>query len=33
MRVGGTTSDFFLREWAGVNPENGDPQWFYDDKN
>lgn len=33
MRVGGTSSDFFLREWAGVNPENGDPQWYRTDEN
>lgn len=33
MRVGGTSSDFYLREWAGVNPENGDPQWYMDDAN
>jgi hypothetical protein len=19
---------FYMREWAGVNPENGDPQWY-----
>lgn len=28
MQVGGTISDFFLKEWAGVNPANGDPLWY-----
>ncbi|MBB2147694.1 SusC/RagA family TonB-linked outer membrane protein [Pedobacter gandavensis] len=28
MRVGGTISDFYLKEWAGVNPANGDPLWY-----
>ncbi|MCX2453992.1 TonB-dependent receptor [Pedobacter sp. PLR] len=31
MRVGGTISDFFLKEWAGVNPDNGDPLWYKND--
>ncbi|WP_316748551.1 TonB-dependent receptor [Pedobacter gandavensis] len=31
MRVGGTISDFYLKEWAGVNPENGDPLWYKND--
>lgn len=27
-RVGGSVHDFFLVEWAGVNPETGLPQWY-----
>lgn len=30
MRVGGTISDFYLKEWAGVDPANGDPLWYKD---
>lgn len=26
--VGGSIYDFYLKEWAGINPENGNPQWF-----
>ncbi len=25
---GGSLYDFYLIEWAGVNPENGNPQWY-----
>lgn len=25
---GGSLYDFYLVEWAGVNPENGHPQWY-----
>ncbi|MDR0506390.1 MAG: TonB-dependent receptor [Dysgonamonadaceae bacterium] len=25
---GGSLYDFYLIEWAGVNPENGKPQWY-----
>ncbi|MCH4895829.1 SusC/RagA family TonB-linked outer membrane protein [Marinilabiliaceae bacterium JC040] len=28
--VGGSRYDFYLKEWAGVNPDNGDPLWFCD---
>ncbi|SFE42776.1 TonB-linked outer membrane protein, SusC/RagA family [Pedobacter antarcticus] len=28
LRIGGSIYDFYLREWAGVNPENGNPQWY-----
>lgn len=28
---GGSLYDFWLYEWAGVNPENGDAQWAYYD--
>ncbi len=31
--VGGSLYDFYLIEWAGVNRENGQPQWYrYDGK-
>ncbi|MDR0893391.1 MAG: TonB-dependent receptor [Mediterranea sp.] len=29
--VGGSLYDFWLYEWGGVNPENGDAQWAYYD--
>jgi len=28
LEVGGDIYQFFMREWAGVNPENGRPMWF-----
>lgn len=31
MRIGGTISDFYLKEWAGVDPANGNPLWYKDD--
>lgn len=31
-RVGGSVHDFFLVEWAGVNPETGLPQWYKTDE-
>lgn len=31
-REGGSIYDFFLPEWAGVNPENGLPQWYKTEK-
>lgn len=27
-KVGGSIYDFYLPEWAGVNPENGNAQWY-----
>lgn len=30
---GGSLYDYWLYEWAGVNPENGNPQWYYYDEN
>ena len=30
---GGSLYDFWLYEWAGVNPENGNAQWYFYDKN
>lgn len=29
---GGSLYDYYLYEWAGVNPDNGNPQWYYYDK-
>ncbi|MFZ4861756.1 SusC/RagA family TonB-linked outer membrane protein [Sphingobacterium sp. Mn56C] len=31
LRVGGSIYDFYIPEWAGVNPENGRPQWYVAD--
>lgn len=28
LTVGGSIYDFYLREWAGVDPANGDPLWY-----
>ncbi|GAA4785301.1 TonB-dependent receptor [Olivibacter ginsenosidimutans] len=33
LTVGGSIYDFYLREWAGVDPENGDPLWYKADEN
>ena len=30
---GGSIYEYYLEEWAGVNPENGNPQWYKDDEN
>lgn len=30
---GGSMYDFFIAEWAGINPENGMPQWWKTDAN
>lgn len=30
---GGSLYDYYLYEWAGVNPDNGNPQWYYYDEN
>lgn len=30
---GGSIYDWWLYEWAGVNPENGNPQWWKNDAN
>lgn len=29
--VGGNRYEFYMREWAGVNPANGLPQWYMDE--
>ncbi|MGV3705490.1 MAG: SusC/RagA family TonB-linked outer membrane protein [Arcticibacter sp.] len=31
LTVGGSIYDFYLKEWAGVNPETGSPQWYRTD--
>ena len=33
--LGRSIFDFYMREWAGVDPSNGSPMWYqyYDDKN
>lgn len=31
LAVGRSVYDFYLREWAGVNPGNGAPQWYVTD--
>lgn len=28
LKVGESIDAFYLKEWAGVNPENGAPQWY-----
>ena len=28
LKVGRSVYDFYLREWAGVDPANGDPLWY-----
>jgi TonB-linked SusC/RagA family outer membrane protein len=28
LEVGGDVYQFYLKEWAGVNPENGTPMWY-----
>lgn len=28
MEEGGLRYQFYMREWAGVNPDNGEPMWF-----
>lgn len=28
LEVGGDVYQFYMREWAGVNPDNGRPMWF-----
>ncbi|MEJ2903588.1 SusC/RagA family TonB-linked outer membrane protein [Pedobacter panaciterrae] len=33
MRKGGSVYDFFLKEWAGVDPETGNPLWYKQDAN
>lgn len=30
LQVGGSIYDFYLREWAGVDPETGNPLWYQD---
>lgn len=28
LQVGRSVYDFYIKEWAGVNPDNGDPLWY-----
>lgn len=30
-KVGQSTTEFYIREYAGVNPNNGNPQWYIDE--
>ena len=30
LQVGRSVYDFYTKEWAGVDPENGDPLWYKD---
>src|SRR5690625_7795681 len=30
MVEGGSVYDFYIKEWAGVNPENGKATWYKD---
>lgn len=30
LQVGRSVYDFYVKEWAGVNPEDGDPLWYQD---
>lgn len=30
LQVGRSVYDFYLKEWAGVDPSNGDPLWYTD---
>lgn len=30
LQVGRSVYDFYTKEWAGVNPDNGDPLWYKD---
>lgn len=32
LQVGRSVYDFYVKEWAGVNPENGAPLWYKDVK-
>lgn len=31
LQVGRSVYDFYMKEWAGVDPENGDPLWYMDE--
>lgn len=33
MRTGGSLYEFYLKEWAGVDPANGNPLWYKTDAN
>lgn len=31
LQVGRSVYDFYMKEWAGVDPENGNPLWYMDE--
>ena len=33
LTVGGSIYDFYIREWAGIDPANGNPLWYTDNAN
>ncbi len=33
LEIGEPVDTYWLREWAGVNPENGAPMWYMNDEN
>ncbi len=33
LRVGGSINDFYIKEWAGVDKQTGNPLWYTDDAN
>ena len=33
LEIGEPVDTYYMREWAGVNPEDGMPQWYMDDAN
>lgn len=32
LQVGRSVYDFYMKEWAGVDPDNGNPLWYMDEK-
>ena len=33
LEIGEPVDTYYMKEWAGVNPEDGKPQWYMDDEN
>ena len=33
LEIGEPVDTYYMKEWAGVNPEDGKPQWYVDDAN
>lgn len=33
LEIGEPVDTYYMKEWAGVNPENGKPQWYTNDAN
>ena len=33
LEIGKPVDTYYMKEWAGVNPEDGKPQWYMDDAN